>query len=306
MPSGDSPGMSPLNTAGTVESRAASAITVRSASDNPTNGARSTASQATRSSGDSSARASASRSRTTGTSASGSRFTPMNGTPRAPSAARIARRCPRAPASTATLSLRPRADQLGDQIAPPLRPPRAVRNRRATRYRLRLAFETGARGDAGKMPHRAAPHVVRVGKHPREHFVAPVHQRRCRAEIAPQLQRLQSDRAEAGAAHGREAADLGIAEPVDGLHRIAHQEQRASIAFRPVLRQRQQQVVLIARGVLEFVDQDVPDARAQPFGERRWRGILRERLARRAGHLGVIALALLVEDPRQLCRRQQQ
>ena len=120
------PGWSPLSTAGTVESRAASAITVRSTRDNPTNGARSTASQATRSSGDSRARASASRSRTTGTSASGSRFTPMNGTPRAPSAARIARRWPRAPASTATLSSGRLADQFGDQIAPPLRPLRAA------------------------------------------------------------------------------------------------------------------------------------------------------------------------------------
>ena len=62
----------------------------------------------------------------------------------------------------------------------------------STRYSVRLAFEVRARGDAGKVTHRAAPHVVDVGEHAREHFVAPVHQRRRRAEIAPQFQRLQS------------------------------------------------------------------------------------------------------------------
>jgi len=103
MPSGDRPGMLSRSAAGMVAS-AASAITVRSGRLRPTKGARNTASQAMRSSGDSSARASASRSRTTATSASGSRFTPTKGTLLADSAARMARRCVRAPASTAMLS----------------------------------------------------------------------------------------------------------------------------------------------------------------------------------------------------------
>ena len=55
----------------------------------------------------------------------------------------------------------------------------------------RLAAEIGARGDAGQVPHRALAHVVGGRKHAREHVVAPVHQRRRRAEIAPQLQRRQ-------------------------------------------------------------------------------------------------------------------
>ncbi len=105
---------------------------------------------------------------------------------------------------------------------------------------------------------------------------------------------------EPAAAHGGEAAHLGIAKPVDGLHRIADQEQRAAIALGPVLREREQQFVLIARGVLEFVDQDVTDARAEPFGQRGRHRVFGQRTARSAGHLGVIALALLVEDARQL------
>jgi hypothetical protein len=38
------------------------------------------------------------------------------------------------------------------------------------------------------MPDGAAAHVVFVRKHAREYVVAPLHQRRRRAEIAPQLE----------------------------------------------------------------------------------------------------------------------
>ena len=290
----------------TIEASPAVSLTaVRSASASPTNGARRTASHATRSSGDSSARASASRSRTTVTSASGSSFTPMNGTAAFASASRTARRCGRALASTAILSAASRALELRDEIG----------NRRGFGARtvvafdamdLRHALELGSRRRRWPGAHGALAHIVRDGKHAREDFVAPVDQGRRRAEIAPQFERLERQSGEPGGAHRREAADLRVAKAVDGLHRIADQEQRAPVAGRPVLRERAQQFVLIARGVLEFVDEDVHEPRAEAFGQRRRAAVLGQRPARGAGDLGVIAFAVRVEQARQLRSRVQQ
>ena len=163
-----------------------------------------------------------------------------------------------------------------------------------------------ARRDARQVAHRAAAQVVGGREHPRKNLIAPVHDAGRRAEIAQQLQGLEPQRAEAAIAHRGEASHLGIAKAVDGLHGITDHEQCASVALRPVQGQRAQQVVLLARGVLELVHQDVHEARAESFGQRRRGALLAERAARGAGYFRVIALAVCGELQRELLRREQQ
>ena len=64
-----------------------------------------------------------------------------------------------------------------------------------------------------------------------------------------------------------EQADLGLAEAVDGLHGIAHGEEAVAVAGLPAGGEAAQQVELGARGVLEFVHQDVAQAVVQGQGQ---------------------------------------
>src|SRR4051812_32457614 len=119
------------------------------------------------------------------------------------------------------------------------------------------------------MADRTLAYVVRGRKHSREHLVAPMNQRRCGPEIAAQFEDLEWNSREPRGAHGREPPDFGIAKAVDGLHRIAHQKERAAVPGRPVLSQCAQELVLITGGVLEFIDENVRETRADSFRERR-------------------------------------
>src|SRR5207244_328172 len=124
--------------------------------------------------------------------------------------------------------VRPRSPERRDQVADRLAlGARGIVARDAMDARLTL--EVGARGDAREMPYGAAAHVVGEREDTRERLIAPVDERRRRAEIAAQLERLQRDRRQARSAHGGESPDFGIAEAVDGLHRIADEEQRIAV-----------------------------------------------------------------------------
>jgi hypothetical protein len=50
-----------------------------------------------------------------------------------------------------------------------------------------------------------------------------------RAVVAVEAQRFQRDAADAAFARLQEEADVGLAEAVDGLHRVADDEQRAPV-----------------------------------------------------------------------------
>ena len=104
----------------------------------------------------------------------------------------------------------------------------------------------------------------------------------------------------------RKAAHLRIAKSVDGLHGVTDQEQRAPVAARPVLGERAQQFVLVSRGVLEFIDEDVHEPRAQAFGQGCRAAVFDQRTPRGAGDFGVIAFAVQIEDARQVRGRMQQ
>ena len=171
----------------------------------------------------------------------------------------------------------------------------------------RLTFDIRPPGDTRQVRHRAAAHVVGAREDARESLIAPMHQRRRGPEIPAQRQRLEMQLVETGGAHGGEAPHLGIAKSVDRLHRIAHQEQRATVAVAPVPGQRDQQFILIARSVLELIDEDVFEVHADALGQGRRVAVLRQRLPRRAGDLGVVAFAVLVEQHPQhrRCLKQQ-
>jgi hypothetical protein len=102
--------------------------------------------------------------------------------------------------------------------------------------------------------------------------------------------------------HVEEQADIGFAEAVDRLHRIADQEHRAAIVRRPARGQLLEQREVTVRGVLELVDQYVADAVIQRQGEI-GRGVFTpERLACRVGDLRVVHLTALGEHQSQACR----
>src|SRR5438445_13379504 len=102
----------------------------------------------------------------------------------------------------------------------------------------------------------------------------------------------------------QEERDLGLAEAVDRLHRVADDEERAPVALVPSGGEPLEQLPLRDRGVLELVDQDVADAvveREEQVARRLGRaegahGALRE--------LGEVGLAELGEDDLELLHRE--
>ena len=100
-----------------------------------------------------------------------------------------------------------------------------------------------------------------------EHRVAPSDQLPVGAEVAVQAQALQRPVLEAVGGRGEELAQVGVAEPVDRLHRVADREERVAAAGFPAIDQGGEQAMLAERRVLEFVDEDMPDAVVQSLGE---------------------------------------
>ncbi len=80
-----------------------------------------------------------------------------------------------------------------------------------------------------------------------------------RAEIDRERQRLEVAGRRCRLPHVQEQPDLGLAEAVDRLHRVADQEQRAAVAGLPAGSQRRGAAVLRLGRVLELVDQHVAE-----------------------------------------------
>ncbi len=114
-----------------------------------------------------------------------------------------------------------------------------------------------ARGDGFGIAHGAAFGAVGGGKDMRETLVDPVDDARVRAVVAEQAQVFQANVADAVRPHAQEEADIGLAETVDRLHRVADHEQGAPVGRRPAACQLFQQFDLEWAGVLEFVDQQM-------------------------------------------------
>src|SRR4029078_6709549 len=78
--------------------------------------------------------------------------------------------------------------------------------------------------------------------------------------VGRERERIEPHAADALAPRAQEQADLGLAEAIDRLHRVADEEERAPVARLPSGGQPLEQVPLRERRVLELVDEDVADA----------------------------------------------
>ena len=116
------------------------------------------------------------------------------------------------------------------------------------------------------------------------------------AEVCGEPQAREGQVAEALGAHGPdEALDPRLAEEVDGLARIADQEDGLPVAV-PVGREQFDELVLAGGGVLHLIDQEVLQARAERGGQVFGAGVCAEGGAGEEGNLGVVALVVGGED----------
>jgi hypothetical protein len=115
----------------------------------------------------------------------------------------------------------------------------------------------------GRVRHGARAAVGLARQDLRERGVEPVDEAALRAEVSAEGEPFELDRAEAALPGIQKQRDLGLAEAVDRLHRVADEEERAAVLRLPARSEKGQQFPLRHRGVLELVDQDVLDARVE-------------------------------------------
>src|SRR5207302_8142661 len=96
-----------------------------------------------------------------------------------------------------------------------------------------------------------------LGKQRRKSVIDRLDERRHRAEVSGQLQRLQPDRADSTIARPQKQSYLRFPELINRLHGVADDEQRAAITLLPTCRQHLNQIELRERGVLKLIHQDV-------------------------------------------------
>ena len=184
----------------------------------------------------------------------------------------------------------------------------AVRPLAGYRMHMHAALQRSACRKRGQIADRRQARIVRGGKYLHAEAIHPVDERRRGAEIAAQLQRCETQRADALVARAQEQANLGFAELVDRLHRITHRKQRAAITRLPARRERAQQFKLVEGGILKFIDQHMADGVAAAQRQVGWLPLLGQPGARRAGDCREIHAPLGRELELQLgrCVPQQQ
>ena len=150
-------------------------------------------------------------------------------------------------------------------------------------------------GQRGRIAHRATLEVIGKRQQRCEAGVDPVHDRTARAEIAPQAQRDQRHATDALLGCLQEQRDVGLAERIDGLHRVADAEERPAVTALPAGEQQRQQLLLRGRSVLVFVHQQVMDPVIEREREFRRRGIVAQRVSCSAGDCRVVEAAAFGE-----------
>ena len=123
------------------------------------------------------------------------------------------------------------------------------------------------------------------------------------AEIHLERERRQAHLADAFVPRPEEQAHLRLAEAVDGLHRVAHHEHRAPVAFLPAGGEALEQLELAERGVLEFVHQQMADAVVQGQGQVRGLALGAQGMHGGLRHFGEVGLAALPERHLELRHR---
>ena len=163
----------------------------------------------------------------------------------------------------------------------------AIHARRPGRRRFGIAHGAGFRAVVGR-------------EDGREGRIDPIDDARIRAVVAEQAQVAEADVADAALADAQEEPDVGLAEAVDRLHRVADDEQRAAVVRHPAARQFLDQADLARTGVLEFIDQQVTDAVVERLGQIGRRFVIAERQAGAGGDFDEVDLAGFLKGQPQL------
>ena len=148
--------------------------------------------------------------------------------------------------------------------------------------------------------HGAHRHVFPRWQYTGERAIDPIDDAALGTEIHPQRKRREPHAADAFAPRTQIQADLRFAEAVDGLHGIAHGEQRASVPCAPTGGEAFEQSVLTQGRVLELIHQEMAQTIVQR--QRQIRRLLRlpQGEQRCLGDLGEIHLAVLLKRKAQL------
>ena len=159
-----------------------------------------------------------------------------------------------------------------------------------------LRFE----GPGRRITDCAAEGIVPGRQHLGKGVVDPVHDAPGGPKVHLQAQWLQGQVPHPLFPGPQEQAHLRLAETVDGLHGIAHQEQAAPIPRLPARGQIQKQLVLVARGVLKLIHQQMVNAIVQFQGQIRGTVLVPEGAAGAQHDLRKIHLALGCEHQLQM------
>jgi hypothetical protein len=214
--------------------------------------------------------------------------------------------------------VRPTTDQHGDAAVGVARPRLFDQLHDALRFAVVVAFELwvdlhgggvarvthGVGSDVG---HGTGVRVVDRGEHAGEGVVEPRDQPGTRPEVGLQAQRFERHAAEHATRGLEEQRHLGLAKAVDRLHRVTDQEQRAAVSRRPSLGEVLEEFALQVGGVLELVDQQVPDAVVERQREVGWVTVgVDQRGDRSLPDLGEVDPPLAGEDQLQVQDSEQQ
>ena len=169
-----------------------------------------------------------------------------------------------------------------------------------------LACGDVADGRAGTESGDAGRNLVFRRKHAHECRVDPVHDVGRAAKVVREREARECDVADTTLLRAQEQRHVGVAKTVDRLHRIADEEQRATVVALPAGRQQLEQTQLRMRRVLEFVDENVLDAAIERQQQFRRSIHMTQRAARRERELHEIHFAPLREHNLELGGQAQQ
>ena len=158
----------------------------------------------------------------------------------------------------------------------------------------------------GFVRHRPGEYVFGVGERLAHCAVHPSHDGREGTEIHRQREGVQPDGADPVRPGLQEESHLRLAEAVDRLHRIADQEQRPAVSGLPVPDEPAEQVILALGGVLELVDQQMPDLAVKGMGQVGWRRVRPQGGSRADRDLREIHAPFFLEYPPELIDGQRQ
>ena len=106
--------------------------------------------------------------------------------------------------------------------------------------------------------------------------------------------------------HAQEKPDIGLAKTVDRLHRVTDHEQRPAIVRHPAASQLFDQRDLGRAGVLEFIDQQMPDTVIERLRQVGRRLVIAQRQPGAGGNFDKVDLAGFLKGQPQLAGSQAQ